>query len=379
MRSFGSKQSLRLPSAIQTGNMELVHSVCSWTGVMIPSMQIHCPSSLDTALILTGTDRRGVEPVHSSSSVWFGILFLGAFLLCWTHHYVLSVCPLLWWLICVSTHLWVLHHWAAGPSDISDLLTYCLLPWCFHPYCLQVCMCIWLLCLPWWGNLQKVYIPYLPHNLSTKNQVPSGIHNLEHGFPWHLASSEEFCCAQPCMEYWLVTISSNDCHRWFCSLSSPQKLICRCTGAWCCTLLWCQLHSQSCGPVPWDMLLTTVVWCACCPPACWGYSLVPSSCGGTSLSAVLFVDVGCVVLHVAVTAMSLLLLVPSGHGLLPVSAFFSHPLLCPLPSLPSMTCNYPWSVHGWITSRNEQLHDDSGPCRNMDLNVQNWLAALVVN
>ena len=38
-------------------------------------------------------------------------------------------------------------------------------------------------------------------------------------------------------------------------------------------------------------------------------------------------------------------------------------------------------LHGWGTSRNEQLHEGSGPwsTMSMDLVVQNWLAALAVN
>ena len=70
-----------------------------------------------------------------------------------------------------------------------------------------------------------------------------------------------------------------------------------------------------------------------------------SSCGGTSFPVVLFVEAGCVALHMAlVVSIFLLSLVPSAHGLLWVSAFFSHLLLYPMSSLPSLNCNYPWSV-----------------------------------
>ena len=113
--------------------------------------------------------------------------------------------------------------------------------------------------------------------------------------------------------------------------------------AWCGTLLQCQHCSEICGPFPWDVLLTTVVWCACCPPTFWGYSLVPSYCGGTPLPTVLLVDVDCGVLYMAVVAMFLLWLVPSACRLLLVSAFFPCLLLCP-PPLPSLTCNCHWSV-----------------------------------
>ena len=37
-KSFGSRHSLRLPSSFITGTIELIHSVCSCTSVMIPSL-----------------------------------------------------------------------------------------------------------------------------------------------------------------------------------------------------------------------------------------------------------------------------------------------------------------------------------------------------
>ena len=93
----------------------------------------------------------------------------------------------------------------------------------------------------------------------------------------------------------------------------------------------------------WGMVSTIVAWCACCPPAYWGYSLTSSSCGGTSLPVVLFEEVGCVVLYIAIVAMFLVLLEPSAHGHLLIFSFFSCPLLYPLPSIP-LTCKYPSSV-----------------------------------
>ena len=52
LMSFRSKQSLGLLPAILTGTIELAHSVCSWTVVVIPSSQSHHSSSLQCCLYL---------------------------------------------------------------------------------------------------------------------------------------------------------------------------------------------------------------------------------------------------------------------------------------------------------------------------------------
>ena len=65
------------------------------------------------------------------------------------------------------------------------------------------------------------------------------------------------------------------------------------------------------------------------------------ACDGMSLPGFPFVQIGCIALHMAAVSMSLLMLMPSGHGLLLVSAIFSHLLFCNFLSLPSLACSYP--------------------------------------
>ena len=128
LRLFGSKQSLRLPFAFLTGTTELLHSVCSWTGVMIPLLWSHCSSFLYAALILTGTNLGGVRPVHS-----FSLACCGFFP--WEYPYSTGNITIFfqyilisWWVICVSSHSWVPQHLTAGTSDVSDLGPSYLLP-----------------------------------------------------------------------------------------------------------------------------------------------------------------------------------------------------------------------------------------------------------
>ena len=79
-----------------------------------------------------------VGPACSSSLVWCGILFQGVSLLHWKHHFIFLVHILLCWIICVSSHLWVLHD--AGPQHLR--------PWSlsFGVSCLGVFMLIAFRC-----------------------------------------------------------------------------------------------------------------------------------------------------------------------------------------------------------------------------------------
>ena len=164
----------------------------NWSNLCAPEQVwwfLHCKVTVVPPYILSwswlGLIVRNVWPVYSSSSAWCGILSPGVSLLHWKHHYILSVHTLSWWVICVSSHLWVLCYQAAGPLNVADFGPSHTLPpaWCLHPYCLQVCMHLWLLCQPQWVSLWKVHVPYHPCCLSTKNQVSSGICDLEHSFP----------------------------------------------------------------------------------------------------------------------------------------------------------------------------------------------------
>ena len=171
------------------------------------------------------------------------------FLLCWKQHHILLLHILLQWVICVSSHLWVPHHWTTGPLDVSYLDP--------SHSCLDIfvlitfrCTCVFCCCVNFRAVIfRKCMYPIFLTVSLPKNQVSSGIHGLEHSFLWCLTSNGEYLCLQTCIGYWWVTISSDDHHRPVL-ISCPLKLICRCTGAWCCTLLWCQHFSQICGPVP---------------------------------------------------------------------------------------------------------------------------------
>ena len=71
------------------------------------------------------------------------------------------------------------------------------------------------------------------------------------------------------------------------------------------------------------MSSTIVAGYVCCP-TCRGCLLELFACGEMSLSQFPFVEMCCTVLNMDDLSMSLLLLMPSGHGLLQVSEFFSY-------------------------------------------------------
>ena len=58
-KSFGSRHGLRLPSSFITGAIQLIHSVCSCTSVMMPSFTSLSNSALQADCIPNGTDLDG--------------------------------------------------------------------------------------------------------------------------------------------------------------------------------------------------------------------------------------------------------------------------------------------------------------------------------
>ena len=58
-KSLGSRHSLRLPFGFITGTMELIHSVCYLTSVIIPSLVSLSSSALYAFYMATGTDLGG--------------------------------------------------------------------------------------------------------------------------------------------------------------------------------------------------------------------------------------------------------------------------------------------------------------------------------
>ena len=215
-----------------------------------------------------------------------------------------------------------------------------------------LCVNLCLLYQPRWGNLWKVYVPlFLTVSLPLiRYLLVSMTVNTAFLGTWHpvrstavhnpvVVTSESpysviiilagLSLWSPKIDLWM--------HRSMMMHAAPVSTL--------QSNLWiCALECLICGSVPWNVLPTTVVWCVCCPPAYWGCSSAMSSCGGTSLPTVLSVKMGCVVSYVAVVVMSLLLPVPLTHGLSLPSAFLLCLLFYPLPSLLSLTCNYPWSV-----------------------------------
>ena len=73
-KSFGSRHSLRLLSSFITGTMELIHSVCSCTYVMMPSFTSLSNSALQADCIPNGTDLGGCWTglYESFNFMWYG-------------------------------------------------------------------------------------------------------------------------------------------------------------------------------------------------------------------------------------------------------------------------------------------------------------------
>ena len=60
---------LRLPLGFITGTIELIHSVCSFNSVIMPSLDSLFNSSLYAVCMATGTDLGGVVPACTVPSV----------------------------------------------------------------------------------------------------------------------------------------------------------------------------------------------------------------------------------------------------------------------------------------------------------------------
>ena len=106
-KSFGSRHSLRLLLDFITGTIELIHSVCSLTSVIMPYF-----TSLFCMLIawLLGLALVGTVLVCTLPSVWCGMVLLAGFSYPWKHHCASWTYSLWWWVACVFCHcaLWSL-------------------------------------------------------------------------------------------------------------------------------------------------------------------------------------------------------------------------------------------------------------------------------
>ena len=196
--------------------MELVHSVCSCTGMMIPSLHRHWSSFLYADLSLTGTDLRE----------------------CWTGKWSLCVIwysspgsvpiPLNMWWFLFKMYSFMMGRLCLFPFMITSPLSHCTLghfrscPLLLVYLCLGAfatmafrCACVVHGCLNFGGViLKKKYVADLLDCLITKNKAPSCVCDLENRFLWHLTSRQEYCCTWPLVDYRGVIIPADEhCRR----------------------------------------------------------------------------------------------------------------------------------------------------------------------